>query len=527
MPLRRHSVLTLILLTAFVPASLQSQWRALTTIGSVQEDRLRLSQLADSASADGFLMRTSGTLGGAAAHGWHAFVVRPEIDLRWNDRLPLSLNDGAMWSGRGANTLVRGGVGVSYGWLSLVVAPEYTFSQNLGFEVFPGREPGRSNWSSPWHTGAHSADLPPRFGDQPFAIVTAGQSALTVRAGPLALGASSENQWWGPGVRNALLLSNQAQGVPHLFARSSRPWVSGAGDFEWRVIAGALTESIYFDTRPGNDYRSLSGFIVTFRPSAERNLAIGLARIVVAPARGRRTVLQGAFNAFIKWRTADDPRTDADSLAGDQMTSLFARWIFPKDHFELYAEWAKSELPRSLREMLIAPHNAQGYTLGTQWAIPVRGGRASVRLSGEATVTDQSIVLAEHPSADFYTGRTTAQGFTERGQLLGAAVGPGGQAQSLGADYVVNGGSVGVLFGRIRWEDDALYRQDLPNFLRHDVTLLAQLRGSVRAQSWDYSASLTANRRLNYLFQNGLANPLGRRTIDVPNISVTFLVSPR
>ena len=270
MLLRRPVVLAAAVLTALAPASLHAQWRAPITIGSVAEDRLRLAQLADSANTDGFLMRSANTMGPPAARGWHAFVVRPEIDVRWNDRLPLSLNDGAMWAGRGANTLVRLGAGFSVGWLSLVVAPEYTFSQNLGFEVFPGREPGRSAWSSPWHTGAHSADLPLRFGNKPYAIVTAGQSALTLRAGPVALGASSENQWWGPGVRNALLLGNQAQGVAHLFLRSSRPWAAGVGNFEWRAIAGALTESIYFDTLPGNDYRSLSGFIVTFRPRAGR-----------------------------------------------------------------------------------------------------------------------------------------------------------------------------------------------------------------------------------------------------------------
>ncbi len=54
------------------------------------------------------------------------------------------------------------------------------------------------------------------------------------------------------------------------------------------------------------------------------------------------------------------------------MMSLFGRWLFPKDHFELYFEWAKSELPRSLRDFVIAPQDAQGYTMGLQWALPAR-----------------------------------------------------------------------------------------------------------------------------------------------------------
>src|SRR3990172_1422300 len=534
MRIRRPAVVALAVLllpaavlVALRPLALGAQFRGLTTIGSVAEDRLRLRQLADSAPTAGFLIRSARTLSAPGDRARHAFVALPEVDVRWNDRVPLALNDGAMWSGRGANALVRAGAYFSNRWLSIVLAPEVTVSRNLGFEVFPGREPGRSAWSSPWHTGGHSADLPLRFGDRALTLTSPGQSSLTIEAGPIAAGASSENQWWGPGVRNALLLSTQAAGVPHLFVRSARPLRSRAGDVEFRAIAGGLTESIFFDTIPSNDFRSLSGVIVTLTPRAAPHLTVGVARLVVAPARAKGSVLAGALNAFTRWRPACDPRTRADSLAGDQLTSLFGRWIFPKDRFELWFEWAKSELPRSLRELIIAPQNAQGYTLGFQWALPARGSRATVRVQAEATNVEQSVVFAERPPADFYTGRAAPQGFTQRGQLLGASVGPGGQGQWLAADYLVPGWSLGLMLQRIRWEDGALYREPIPNFFRHDVTLLAGLRGTLRTGAYDYSASIATNRRLNYLFQNGIANPAGRRTVDVPNLTLTLSASPR
>jgi Capsule assembly protein Wzi len=520
------------------PAALYAQVRALTTIGSVAEDRLRLAQLSDSASTSGFLIRTAGSLSDSRLNSppssifhlpssFKAFILAPELAVAWNSRIPLSLNDGAMWAGRGASTLVRAGAGFSSKYFTLIVAPEFTYSQNLDFEVMPGTAPGRSAWSSPWHTGSQSADLPLRFGDKPWQLVSPGQSSLTLNAGAIALGVSSENQWWGPGVRNALLMSNQAEGVPHMFVRSARPIVTRAGDFEWRLIGGALTESIYFDTAAANNTRSLSGFVVTFRPASARDLTLGLARIVVAPTAGPGTAMQGAFNSLTKWHPSGTPVTRADSLEGDQMMSLFGRWIFPKDHFEFYFEWAKSALPRSLRDLVIAPQDAQGYTLGLQWAIPVREIKAAVRVQAEATNVEQSLVFANYPVPDYYTGSTTAQGFTQRGQLLGASVGPGGQSQWFATDYMARDWSLGIMLQRIRWEDNALERQPLANFFRHDVTLMAGMRGTLRTRAYDFSASIAANPRYSYLFQDGFASPGGRRTIDVSNLTITFGASPR
>jgi hypothetical protein len=511
------------------PAIAHGQLRGLNTIGGVAEDRTRLAQLTDSAATDGFMVRTASTLTPMRDGKFHLFALAPELNATWNSLVPLSLNDGAMWAGRGASSLVRAGFAViTPKWLSLVIAPEFTYSQNLGFEVMPGTAPGRSAWSSPWHTGGQSADLPLRFGDKPWTLASPGQSSLTVHADAIDFGASSENQWWGPGVRNALVLSNQAEGVPHLFARSARPIATRIGDFEWKLIAGALTESIYFDTIATNNSRSLSGFVVTYRPAFSRNLTLGVARIVVTPTAGSGTVLHGALNSLTQWHPElSTVVTRADSLKGDQMMSLFGRWVLPADHLEVYFEWAKSQLPRSLRELIIAPQDAEGYTLGGQWALPIHATNAQVRVQIEATDIEQNTVFAGRLAPDFYSGSAEAQGFTQRGQILGASVGPGGQSQWVAADYMAKQWSLGFMLQRIRWEDNALYRQPLPNFFKHDVTLLAGIRGTLRTRTYDFSASVAPNPRYDYLFQNGFASPDQRRTIDMRNFTMTLAVSPR
>ncbi|MDP3769117.1 MAG: capsule assembly Wzi family protein, partial [Dehalococcoidia bacterium] len=219
----------------------------------------------------------------------------PEVRSVWNSAIAFSLNDGAMWAGHGASVLVRAGVRAGFGPVQIVLAPELTYSENRPFEVLPGREPGRSTYSSPWHIGTESADLPLRLGDQPWRIVGLGQSSLTVSTGPVAVGASTENQWWGPGIRNAIVMSNNAPGIPHLFLRTTRPLRTPLGALEARWIIGGLTESLYFDTLASNDLRSLSGLVMTLRPGGARGLTVGVARTVYGEAGSTGVVIGRLF----------------------------------------------------------------------------------------------------------------------------------------------------------------------------------------------------------------------------------------
>jgi len=529
LPLSRSGLIAaaaaLLLALPILPALAQSN--GLVTIGSVQEDRIRLAQILGTDSADGFLLRTASTLtpahagaGGQLQLGW----LEPDLRTVWNSAIPFSLDDGAMWAGRGTNFFVTTGLLADYGRWHLVLAPAFTYSQNLPFQVFPGTEPSRSSFSSPWHTGAGSADLPLRFGDQGARLLDLGQSSITFDAGPVAAGASTEDQWWGPGIRNAIVMSDNAEGIPHLFLRTTRPVKTPFGDLEARWIIGGLTESLYFDTLGANGLRSLSGLVVTLRPGQSRHLTLGLARVVYGEASSRLQILGRLFDVVTQYgRTAP-----TDSIGHrDQLTSLFGRWIFPASGLEIYAEWAREELPQSLRDFLLDPHRSQGYTVGGQWVRPAGEGGAVVRLQAELTDLEQSIAIqGQAPPPDYYTGGATAQGYTQRGKVIGAAIGPGASSEWLAGDYVAPRWQAGLFIERVRWENDALYRQPNTNYYRHDVSLLAGARGAVRLARWDASATLTAGRRYNYLFQNALIIP-GARTVDITNYTLSFAIAPR
>jgi hypothetical protein len=503
--------------------------RALVPLLGVEDDARRDAQLSG-ASTDGYLLR-----GGAddpAPDAPRLALLAPYLRLTSNSEIPFSLNDGAAWAGRGASGLLRAGARARIGRLRVVVAPELAIARNAAFALLPSNDPGRSAYASPFHSGRASIDLPSRFGDRRVARVTLGQSMAGVTLGPVALGVSSENAWWGPGSDNALLLSANAEGFTHLFVRTARPVRTPIGEVEARYRLGVLSPSLYLEREILDTQRSFSGAAVTLRPARARGVTLGLTRAVVASVDRDLAVLEHALDVLTLWEPA--PTDPAKRPSGDQLTGAFARWVLPADRVEIYGEAVRSGAPRELRELLLAPQDGRAYTLGARVLRPIGASTRGVtparylRLAVELTDTERSVALRDRlPPEPMYTGLATREGYTQRGQVIGAAIGPGGSSQTLSADHVSGSTTLGLALGRIRWENDALYDQPSATFLRHDVSTLLTARATRRTRLVDVRGEATWARRYNYLFQNGFSNPGGRRTVDLTNLTFTLAVEPR
>jgi hypothetical protein len=492
-----------------------------------------VAQLRGEAPTAGWLLRTPSSrlepLGGAGS--LRRELLAPQAMVTYNNRLPFSLNDGALWAGRGVNASVSGGARLALGRLSLTLAPEVVYSQNLSTRTFAPADSALSLFASRWHVGAHSADLPQRFGNEALVTLGPGQSVLEADLGAIRAGASTENQWWGPGIQNAIVMSSQAEGIPHLFARTARPLRTRLGAIEARWIAGGLVESLYFDTISTNNVRALSGLVATLTPAAEPNLTLGLARVVYSRGSGAGAVPARALDVFTWWDRppleADSATVMADSAAfkRDQIFSLFARWVFPDDGFELYGEWARAVLPSSFRDFINQPNHTQAYTLGVQWARSVRLEDA-VRVQTEVTYLEESPASITRPGKPYYVSESIVQGYTHRGQVVGAAIGPGGSSQWLAADYLAQAWQAGLFGGRIRWENDLYYDPGRVSYVAHDVSVFGGVRAGGRLRRNFVLAELTRGLRYNYRFQNPENNPWGNGALDIWNTTLRITVTP-
>src|SRR5437899_2452508 len=400
----------------------ETSWYRLETIGGEADDRLRLAQLAAGAAVAGSLLRSASTLtpalsGDSMRLRWALLV--PEVTTVANSSLPFSLNDGALWAGRGWNARLRAGARLDWGPWFLVAAPEVLASENNSYELaspltVPTRPLLRNPLSSPWHLFP-SIDVPLRFGQSGFVTVSPGQSTLGLRVGAAVVGLSTENEWWGPGIRNAIVLSNNAPGIPRAFVRTNRPIRTKVGTFTARWFLGGLFESPYFDMTSENDRRSISGLATTWTPPAARTLTFGFARTVYAPLSEWDQVFGHAVDV-LRDRGLHRASGDTTQLPSrDQVFSLFGRWVFPADGFAVHAEWARTDPPRSVREFLVSPNHSQGYTLGVEWARPLRAGRDALRFEAEVTYLEKSPAYRNLPEATWYTGAASPQGYTQRG----------------------------------------------------------------------------------------------------------------
>jgi hypothetical protein len=503
----------------------------LTTIGSVADERLRLDQLVGGADTDGFLIRSASTLSPADSGGATVLGLFSGFGTVWNSALPFTQNDGSMWAGRGLSWQIAAGMRADLGRVSLILVPQVTYQQNSDFQTIlynRTHDGGRHALSSPWYDRPESIDMPSRFGRRSYLTGDLGQSSLTVALGPVSVGAATENLWWGPGVRNAIIMSNHAAGIPHLFLRSGRALATPLGDLEGRWMLGRLAESEYFDDTRVNDTRSFSALALTLRTSFEPDLTVGFARAVYAPAYDNSVSLAAAFDVFRDvGRPNDRPATDLNREPGaDQVFSLFGRWIFPRSGLETYAEWARYEQPASLRDFLVLPHRSQGYTLGLQWARSIADGVA-MRLQGELTYLEPDAAFDRRHVAGWYSSRPVTQGYTQRGQVIGASIGPGSSSQWLAVDLFSDEHvQAGAFAGRIRWDNHSFYASGFHPFFAHDVSLYAGIRAAYRLGGMDVSAEIATEGRMNYLYQSPSPDWGARDAVDLRNHSLRISVTP-
>ena len=512
-----HSI-AVALLAMVAPSLLGAQavpcHASLEPVTLVGDARFRLSQLRRVIGGHGDMLDDAVRCLPAAAGSSQAFQVRavwPEIRGSWNGALPDPGGEPGMWAGRGTNTLLSGGILVDYFHLHAALVPEGSRAQNAAFEILPSDNPARSSFASPFYDGDVSMDLPLRMGADPIAQLGMGQSALWLTGGHLGAGWSASNQRWGPGL-DGLVLGRNSSGIPRLFVRTETPVPTRVGEWSGAWFVGRLTESRFFDRDTSNDARYLSAVSLAWSPPGAPALAVGAVHAVMGRLEsGSATARYG-------------PAAFAGSAAGDadEMTSLSVRVHVPSGGARAWVEVAHQG-PLKLRELATAPLAGLGYRFGAERAVERTSG-AWIFLTEVANV-EQSQDILDRPVHDFYAGSAAIQGWTQRGQLLGDAIGPGGQSQFLSGHWVAPRWRMGAYAERLRRNEDALFRQYLPYANRHDVELHGGLQAGYSAHGYELLLDASAGKRLNYLFQNTDFIP-NFRTVDVPLQQLRVTITP-
>lgn len=401
---------------------------------------------------------------------------------RYNANPSYSRNDGAMIPAKGYQSLISAGVYAKFGLLSVQLKPEYVFAANDKFNEYQS------------HNG--SADLPVRFGNGPYSKLSWGQSSVSLNFDPVSIGLSNENLWWGPGMQNSLLMSNTAPGFKHLTLNTSRPIKTPIGSIEAQIIAGRLEGSGYTSALP-DDWRYLSGLVLSYQPRWFPGLFLGLTRNFQIYSED----IDNSFGDYFPFLQAFQKKnTNEENKRRDQLTSIFARWLLTKSKAEVYFEYGLNDHSYNTRDFLLGPEHSRAYMIGMNKLISYKGRKDEyIQVGIELTHMEQSLDRIVRDAGEWYTHSQVLHGYTNRGEVLGAGIGPGGNLQSLNISWVNGLKQLGFQLERYEHNGDLANAYGYNQWIDFSVAAI----GNWAYNQFIFSAKLQTIESVNYQYLSG------------------------
>lgn len=370
-------------------------------------------------------------------------VLPFEFRLAYDRNHPDSRNDGAMIRSRGLQAYLSAGIYKEIGPLSIQLKPEFIWAENKDYQGFPV-------WPRHWESTVQTRyvwfnriDQPERYGTGQYSRFTLGQSSIRLNKWGLSLGLSTENIWWGPAIRNSIMMSNNAQGFPHITFNTQRPIKTNIGAFEWQLLTGKLTGSGYdppasdrtfegrvlFVPRP-DDWRYFQSISFSYSPKWIKGLSLGFTRWVqmysqIAEDSGEY------FPIFSNLFRRNETNEFGFELDQDQAAGLFGRWIWFDSNAEFYFEFAKNDAAANFRDLLVDTDHSRALTVGINKLFPTQDKDAFWQFNFEWTQTSQTESFLLRNTFSWYIHGRVRHGYTQNGEVLGSGLGPAGNAQYL------------------------------------------------------------------------------------------------
>ncbi|SEA99580.1 Capsule assembly protein Wzi [Pedobacter hartonius] len=436
------------------------------------------------------------------------------LQTQFNSHHPYGWNDGAMLPAKGLQTLLSAGAYLEYGMLSIQFRPEIDLAINGKFDTFnPATYP---IIVARYYDFYNNIDLPARFGNNEISKAYWGQSSIRLNYKDISFGLSTENLWWGPGIRNSLLMSNTAPGFKHLTLNTRKPVNTAIGSFEGQIIAGRLENSDYGVLEPEWDYfgstlfipkpdnwRYLSGLAVTWQPKWVPGLFVGLTRS--SQLYHNDLSKFGDYLPFFSSTTkvnADRPVENRDNRS-----SVFMRWLWPEEHAEIYFEYGKNNSTGDTRNQLLEASRNRAYIFGIRKMLPFNESRdENLLISVEATQLQETSPSDIRSADSWYINKYVRQGYTNRGEVLGAGIGPGANLQSIDVSWVRGLKRLGIQLERYVHNNDFYYYayEADKDSRRHWTDLSIAFNGEWNYKNFIFNAKLMGVNSLNYqwyLFQ--------------------------
>ena len=350
-------------------------------------------------------------------------------------RYPYGWNDGAFSLSKGYQFLVGGGIYFQWHKLKIQLRPEYVQTATGNYET-----------NAYWGTVTPSSKK-----------IMPGQSNLRFDLGSFTIGASTENMWWGPGIYNSMLMNNNAPGFLHYSINSNRPIITAIGSIQLQLQAGFLQK----DSSQGYENKRLQTAIldknkrfynsinISYQPKFLKNVYLGLTRTFQNYTQLQSSNNNGfvynyvpVFVAFFKKTYSDD------TVKRDQIASVSAKWILPKEKVEIYFEFGFNDAKQNFRDLMMDMAHSSGYVWGFK-KLKYLNNTQYINLNVEIARLAQTTSYLHRNAGNWYEHGGISEGYTNLNQIMGGGSGFGNNMQALALGYNSGWNKVGIIFQHI------------------------------------------------------------------------------
>jgi len=455
--------------------------------------------------------------------GFIEFKILPlAFNQQFNSKNQYGWNDGLMIPAKGYQNYVSAGFYMKAGPLSVQIQPEFIYAQNP--EFLRGNDKIASDrYTNYVSLSNYSADLPNYYEKPDFTLFGFGQSSIRLNFKAFSVGISNENLWWGPGRKNSLLMSNTARGFKHFTLNTLRPIATPIGSFEGQIISGRLENSGSPNSKFYNpEWRYLSGMVFSYQPRWVPGLFVGLSRAFQI----YHSDLSGIGDYIPLFQPFEKLKTNEDYINRDQVTSVFARLLIPKAQAEVYVEYGRNDHSVDIRDFSMEPDHSRAYIVGFQKLTNLGTRNEKLLLSAELTQLSQSPTRFVREAGSWYV-HSINQGYTNRGEVIGAGIGPGGNIQTIDLSWINGIKKMGIQFERFVHNDE--FYQILRAGSSSNNGRWVDLSAGILF-NWDYkdfviNSKLLGVQSYNYLWQSGYYGTDRRNAFNIhANIGLSYYI---
>ncbi|MEQ9425067.1 MAG: capsule assembly Wzi family protein, partial [Cyclobacteriaceae bacterium] len=258
----------------------------------------------------------------------------------------------------------------------------------------------------------------------------------------------------------SLIMSNNARGFSHLTLNTQKPAITPIGSFEGQLIVGRLQSKEYNELplperhnknpwvfTKKDEWRYLNGITFSYQPKWIPGLFLGGSRVIQNYFDS--TKIQKSYLPIFDNFFREKDQNQHDDGSKDQIASIFARWVIFPATSEIYFEYGKSDASWNLRDFLMSPEHSRAYMVGFTKLINFKSTNQQIEISLETTHLEKSKTGTLRAEPSWYRNAELRQGYTHKGEILGAGIGPGSNSQNLSVSWINCFKKVGVLYERV------------------------------------------------------------------------------